>query len=276
MTSSLKSTQIGVQGGAQTIQGIVPLSPAAMAPTPTPAPSPTTLGVSTIVPPPYVTNVSVQTTRHSLADRAPDPRLVLYIDPDSPRAAAFRVLRHHLLERSTSQVIVVSSAGAGDGKTTTALNLALALAECQRAKVLLLEAHLRRPALAKALRIEDGWCFADQLAKHRDAPGTPWTFLDVAELGLHVGAVNPRVDRTQLLDGPAFASAMQQLRQAGYNHIVIDAPPVLGSADVNLMAEAADAVLLTIRARRTTGRDLRRAIDQLGAAKVAGTVLVEP
>jgi Mrp family chromosome partitioning ATPase len=270
-TSPLKSTQLGVQIGAQTIQGIVPLSPTAMVPPPS-----SSMEVAGNVPPPYVTNLTVQVTKHSIADQKPDSRLVLHTDPDSPRAAAFRVLRHHLLERGSPQVIIVSSAGEGDGKTITALNLALALSECQRAKVLLLETHLRRPALAKALRIADGWCFADQLTKHRDAPGTPWTFLDVTELGIHVGAVNPKVDRTQLLDGPAFAGAMQQLRQAGYDHIVIDAPPVLGSADVNLMAEAADAVLLAIRARRTTGRDLRRAIDQLGAAKVAGTVLVEP
>ena len=61
----------------------------------------------------------------------------------------------------------------------------------------------------------------------------------------------------------------------GYEHIVVDAPPVLGSADVNLMADAADAVILTLRARRSTTRDLRRAIEQLGAAKIAGTVLVQ-
>ena len=68
---------------------------------------------------------------------------------------------------------------------------------------------------------------------------------------------------------------MERLRLAGYEHIVIDAPPVLGSADVNLMADAADAVVFALRARRSTTRDLRSAIDQLGAEKVIGTVLVE-
>ena len=68
---------------------------------------------------------------------------------------------------------------------------------------------------------------------------------------------------------------LERLRNAGYDHIVIDAPPVLGSADVNLMADAADTVVLATRARTSTTRDLRRAIDQLGSAKVAGTVLVE-
>jgi hypothetical protein len=41
------------------------------------------------------------------------------------------------------------------------------------------------------------------------------------------------------------------------------------------MADAADAVVLTLRARSSTTRDLRRAIDQIGANKVAGTVLVQ-
>ena len=62
---------------------------------------------------------------------------------------------------------------------------------------------------------------------------------------------------------------------AGYDHIVIDAPPVLGSADVNLMADAADTVLLAVRARVSTTRDLRKAIEQLGTARIAGTVLMQ-
>ena len=65
------------------------------------------------------------------------------------------------------------------------------------------------------------------------------------------------------------------MRLGGYDHIVVDAPPVLGSADVNLMADSADGVVLALRARRSTTRDLRRAIDQIGQSKIAGTVLVE-
>jgi Mrp family chromosome partitioning ATPase len=68
---------------------------------------------------------------------------------------------------------------------------------------------------------------------------------------------------------------MERLRIAGYDHIVIDAPPVLGSADVNLMADAADTVLFAVRARTSNSRDLRKAVDQIGQKKVVGTVLVE-
>lgn len=214
-------------------------------------------------------------TQHDLPqDEAADPRLVLMLEPDSERAAAFRVLRHHLLELGRPQVIIVSSPRAGDGKTITALNLALALAECGRAKVLLAETHMRRPQLANVFRLIPPWCFAEQLAAHRNQPMLPWSLVEIPQLWLHVAAINQRIEKTQLLDGPAFAIAMERLRIAGYDHIVIDAPSVLGSADVNLMADAADAVVLAVSARRSTTRDLRKSIDQIGANKVVGTVLV--
>ena len=214
-------------------------------------------------------------TQHTLPqDEEPDPRLALVLDPDSERAAAFRVLRHHLLEIGRPQVIVVASPQPNDGKTTVALNLALALAECGRAKVLLAETNLRRPQLANVFKLIPPWCFAEQLAAHRNQPMMPWSLIEIPQLWLHVAAINPRIEKKQLLDAPAFAIAMERLRLGGYDHIVIDAPPVLGSADVNLMADAADAVVLAVRARRSTTRDLRKAVDQVGPGKIAGTVLV--
>jgi Mrp family chromosome partitioning ATPase len=212
-------------------------------------------------------------TQHHLPEGEDlDPRLVLLEDPDSERSASFRVLRHHLLELGRPQVIVVSSPLHGDGKTTTAINLALALAECGRSKVLLAEAHLRRPQIGAAVKLVPPWCFAEQLAAHRNQPMLPWSLVEIPQLWLHVAAVNPRIEKTQLLDAPAFAIAMERLRMV-YDHVVIDAPPVLGSADVNLMSDAADAVVLAVKAKRTTTREVRKAIDQVGASKVVGTVL---
>lgn len=238
----------------------------AMAAAPKPQPHP----VAPVGPPP-----EIGLTQHHLPDGPADPRLALVADPDAERAAAFRVLRHHLLEVGRPQCVVVSSPQPGDGKTTTAVNLALALAECGRAKVLLVETNLRRPQLSSIFKLTPPWCFAEQLAAHRHQPMMPWSLIEIPQLWLHVGAINPQIEKSQLLDGPAFAIAMERLRLGGYDHIVVDAPPVLGSADVNLMADAADAVVIAVRARRSTTRDLRRALEQLGDHKIAGTVLVE-
>lgn len=225
---------------------------------------------------PGATPPEVGLTQHHLPDEEHDQRLSLVIDPDSERSAAFRVLRHHLLEVGRPQCVVVSSASSGEGKTTVAINLALALAECGRAKVLLVETHVRRPQLATAFKFVPPWCFAEQLAAHRQQPMLPWSLVEIPQLWLHVAAINPRNEnpKTQLLDGPAFQIAIERLRLAGYEHIVVDAPPVLGSADVNLISDAADAVMMVVKTRSTTTRDLRRAIDQIGGNKVVGTVLV--
>jgi len=260
----------GAPSGAKMIEAATVANPHTIAFTRATAMSPPIQRVQPAGPPP-----EIGLSQHHIPPEEPiDPRLALVTDPDSERSAAFRVLRHHLLELGRPQVIVVSSPLHGDGKTTTALNLALALAECGRAKVLLCDAHLRRPQIANVFRMVPPWCFAEQLAAHRNQPMLPWSLVEIPQLWLHVAAVSPRIEKTQLLDAPAFAIAMERLRLA-YEHIVIDAPPVLGSADVNLMSDAADAVLLAVHSRSSTARDLRKSIEQVGASKVVGTVLVE-
>ena len=113
--------------------------------------------------------------------------------------------------------------------------------------------------MATLFRCVPPWCFAEQLAAHRHQPMLPWSMIEIPQLWLHIAPINPRIEKNQLLDAPAFAIAMERLRMAGYEHIVIDAPPVLGSADVNLMADAADTVVFALRAQVSTTRDLRKA-----------------
>lgn len=221
------------------------------------------------------TPTEISLTQHHLSPDGHDPRLVLLTDADSERAAAFRVLRHHLHAAGNPRVVAVSSPRAGEGKTTAAVNLALSLAECGRAKVLLVETHLRRPQLAAMFRFTPPWCFAEQLVSHRHQPLLPWSLVEIPQLWLHVAAINPTGDRTQLLDAPAFAIAMERLRLGGYDHIVVDSPPVLGSADINLIQDAVDGVALVASARRTTARDLRRTLDQLGDDKSIGVIFIE-
>lgn len=215
----------------------------------------------------------IQVYRHP---RKPvDPRLVLVTDPDSQRAASFRVLRHRVLERGAIRTIVVSSPNPREGKTTCAANLAIALGECERARVLLLECNLRAPSLSGLFGFVPPECFAKQLLRHREQPLDPWTVVEVCQPWLHVAAIHPETAATPLLDGLAFEIAIERLRLGSYDFIVIDGPPVLGAADVNLMQDAVDAVLLTTWARRSRASELRRATEQLGTRKLAGVVMLD-
>lgn len=217
--------------------------------------------------------VVLKVSSHQLP-RETDPRLVLIHDPDSHRAACYRVLRHRLADSGDPRVIAVSSARAGEGKTTCAANLALALGECGRARVLLVEANLRAPSLAGLFGFRPPLCFAEQLDQHRESPEKPWSVVDVGPPGLHVAAVNPGTSRP-LLDGLAFGIAIDMLRRAGYDYLVIDTPPVLDSADVNIVADFADGTLLTTWARKSSSRDLRRAVEQLSPTHLLGVTLLD-
>jgi Mrp family chromosome partitioning ATPase len=206
----------------------------------------------------------------------PDQRLILVREPDSSRAASFRVLRHRLQERGDPRVIAVTSPGRKEGKTTCAVNLALALGECGRARVLLVEANLRAPSLAPLFGFMPPECFTAQMQRHKEKPLDAWSVVEVFSPYLHVLAVKPGDGGGRpLLDGPAFSIAMEMLSQAGYDYIIIDTPPVLGAADVNLIEDSADGVLFTARSRSTSSRSLRAAIEQLAPAKLLGVTLLD-
>ncbi len=99
--------------------------------------------------------------------------------------------------------------------------------------------------------------------------------MDIAEAGLHVAAIDPRAESRKRLDAPAFAIAMERLRLGPYEHIIVDCPSVIGNADVNLIQDATDGVVLAARTKQVTSRDMRNAVDQLTPTKILGTTLFE-
>jgi Mrp family chromosome partitioning ATPase/uncharacterized protein involved in exopolysaccharide biosynthesis len=212
---------------------------------------------------------------HRVPSAAPsDGRLVMLGPPDSPAAASFRVLRHRLYERRGAKTILVTSPDAGEGKTLTAVNLALAMGETGLARVLLLEANFRSPCLARLLDFRPPICLTRQFEIHRALPTEePWVVVETVAPWLHVAAVSPDTATRPMLDGRALALCIDDL-QAGYDYIVIDGPPVLDSADVNLIEECVDGMLVALQARTSRVRSFRKAIDQVGTAKLLGVVLL--
>ncbi|MCS6912255.1 MAG: CpsD/CapB family tyrosine-protein kinase [Myxococcales bacterium] len=207
-----------------------------------------------------------------------DLRLVLQREPDSERAAAFRVLRHRIEQQNPdhmgTRVIALCAPRPRQGSTTAVANLALALCECDRARVCILEGNLRRPSLAQLFRFKPPMCLAERLERDRREPLEPWC---VAELtpSLHVLAVREGAPRRPLVDGPAFAAAVEAMRRAGYRYVLVDGPEVLGIADMNLIEESVDEVLLVARGGQTTATDLRAAAAQLSGSKLRGVILLD-
>jgi Mrp family chromosome partitioning ATPase len=201
-------------------------------------------------------------------------QLVMLTDPTGKRADAYRALRHQLTRSGDPRVIGVTSAGRKEGKTTAAINLAASLREGARGRVLLLEANTRAPSISTMLGFQPPICFAEQLARHRTQPLEPWVAAEPLA-PLHVMAVDPKVKHSPLIDPIAFSIAIDRLRLAGYDYIVVDTSPVLESADVNLIADSLDGILMTVLAKRSDSKSLKRAMNQLGAMTFIGTIFLE-
>lgn len=210
---------------------------------------------------------------HDQALAGEDPRLFMANAPDSAQAACFRVLRQRVAARKELRTVAVTSAEAGEGKTTCAVNLAMALGEGGRARVLLVEANLRAPSVAELFGLTPPLCFASQLASARKDPFWGWVVASIPSPPFHLLAVDPASPEPRL-DARAFELAMKALCELPYDFIVIDAPSVLGSADVNLIQESVDGVLLTAWCHRSRAAAQLRAVEQLGPAKIVGFVLL--
>jgi Mrp family chromosome partitioning ATPase len=154
----------------------------------------------------------------------------------SEQARAYRLLQHWLLAHADPRVIAVTSARPGEGKTTCATNLALAFADETRAKVLLIDANLRRPAMSALFRFEPEESFIGRMVEYRDAT-PPYSVAGIRGTRLQVAALPPKVAPGQRLDRVLFGNAIRRLRGA-FDYIVIDTASVLESADADVVSEA--------------------------------------
>lgn len=207
----------------------------------------------------------------------PDLHVLAMLGESGPQApAALRVIRHRLenLRAEGLWTFAVTSARPGEGKTTLATQLALCLSEAQRARVLLVEANIPRPSVAKVLgfRVPPGLGFSYQLAERMRGGIEPWAVLALGP-SLHILAESQgEPGHPETLHSPHFRAAIERLGRA-YDWVVVDAPSVLGSGDANVVEEAVDGVILAARSRASKGGDLRAAVEQLGSKKAVGVVL---
>ncbi|WP_433933737.1 hypothetical protein AB3662_04985 [Sorangium cellulosum] len=238
---------------------------------------------------------------------AVDPNIVMVHAPYSPQADAYRTLRRKL-PSGVGTTIAVTSASPGEGKTTCAINLALALRETVRGRILLVEANIRKPGIARALRFDPPSCFSEQVQRHVSDRYAPWVVVEQAapapavapsddtaessdrngpsgsrspdprltlQTPVHILAVDPSKERPPILDAVAFSSAIESLKRAGYSYIIIDTPPVLGSMDVNVIADSVSGVVMTSLVKKSTRKSIRQAIEQLRPAPILGVVLLD-
>ncbi len=200
-------------------------------------------------------------------------RLIMLTEPASPECEQYRTLRtqlFHASEKKCTQVVVITSAVAGEGKTSTALNLALAIAQSKESRALVLDGDLRRPNIATYLGLSPRAGFDEVLGGGSDALDSIVCLDDQELYVLPVGreVINP----TELLSSERFAETINELREY-FDFIIVDSPPVMPFADSRLLANHSDAVILVVRAERAAYETVEKAIDALPSGRILGVVL---
>lgn len=200
------------------------------------------------------------------------PEIVMLDDSRSPAAERFRRLRsllHHDQEGSP-QVILVTSALPGEGKSTIAVNLALAFAIDDRGDVLLLDADTRRPTVG-------GWFDPPPALGLREVVehnvGLDHAILEVKRTKLKVlPAGAPASDPVQMLASEAVAKVFVTLRER-FARIIVDSPPIVPFTDADVIGAQCDGALVVARSGLTLRPALQQALSSVTTTRLLGIVL---
>lgn len=203
-------------------------------------------------------------------------QLVSLTTPGSFAADRYRTLRHtveRLHKESALQVLAITSPGPGDGKSVTALNVAGALAQSADARVLIVDADLRRPRVAEYLglggkrwsglaeAILDSECTLPGVVRRVEGFNL-WALL----------AGTPHPSPYELLNSHRMEALLAEARRQ-FDYVLIDTPPIVPFADARLLGRWTDGSLMIVAAHKTPRKMLAEALNLIDPAKLIGVVL---
>jgi receptor protein-tyrosine kinase len=203
---------------------------------------------------------------------APESHLLDLNNSHETPAEEFRTLRtrlNHLQSLQPLHTIVITSPSPAEGKTFTAVNLALAQSHLAESSVLLGDFDLRRPIVHNLFQIDRAPGLSDFLTGQ-------CTFAQairrVEAMNLYLlPAGSPVKNPLELLNMRQAKLLFEELPRT-FNWAVFDTPPLLFSADANLLSTMADGTILVVKIGSTTFDNVTRAMQSLCENNVLGIV----
>src|SRR5215467_13371077 len=203
---------------------------------------------------------------------APESHLLDLNNSHDTPAEEFRTLRTRLNHLQTLQplhTVLVTSPSPAEGKTFTAVNLALAQAHLSESSVLLADFDLRRPIIHSLFQVDRSPGLSDFLTGQcsfsqalRRIEGRNLYLLPAGSM-----VKNP----LELLNMRQSKVLFEELPRS-FNWAIFDTPPLLFSADANLLATMADGTILVVKIGSTTFDNVTRAMQSLCENNVLGIV----
>ena len=187
---------------------------------------------------------------------------------------AYRSIRTSLAAQipgTGARVVAVASSQPLEGKTTTAVNIAMALA-VGGARVLLIDADMRRPSVHKALRMNNDRGLSQLLAGQARMREVVQRTHDPNLLTITAGRTpaNP----SELLASDRMRALLSGLETGPFDWIIIDTPPVLAVTDAVILAPLVGGVAFVIGAEMTRWSLAERAVETLLGANPRTVVAI--
>ena len=203
---------------------------------------------------------------------APESHLLDLNNSHETPAEEFRTLRTRLNHLQTLQplhTVVVTSPSPAEGKTFSAVNLALAQSHLAESSVLLGDFDLRRPIVHNLFQIDRAPGLSDYLTGQCSFAES---LRRVEGMNLYLlPAGSPVRNPLELLNMRQAKALFEELPRA-FNWAIFDTPPLLFSADANLLSTMADGTILVVKIGATTFDNVTRAMQSLCENNVLGIV----
>ncbi len=195
--------------------------------------------------------------------------------PQSVVAEQFRVAatRLDLLgDRPSGNVVLISSALKGEGKTSTASNLAYTLARDLDEPTLVIDCDYKRPNLHNVFVLRHYPGVADYLAGQAPLESC---FQKIEDLPLWCMSVGDMDAYPVSLSKLQHISALIDAVRSRYRFIILDGPPILPLADINVLSGLADIVLMIVRSGITPKDVVQKATEMIHGSSPIRLILTD-
>lgn len=202
------------------------------------------------------------------------------VTPDATRsylADELRVVKRPLLRNvagkgvapvKNGNLIMVTSAVPGEGKSFTAANLAMSIAMELDHTVLLVDADVARPSLPKLFGLPPSKGLLDVLVDPDTDLSQVMLRTNVEKLSI-LPSGSRHAHATELLASESMARLLEELASRYSDRVIIfDSPPLLVTTEARVLASHMGQVVLVVRAERTTHAEVRHALSLIDLAPV--------